>query len=386
MKWHEHRLKLFWIMELNETLVDANYNSTLLYELNHARMIFNIPVIVFLFINMFVGAMGNILVITVYIFFSERTVATYYISIVAFIDMVSCCFCLPFQIYDLWNPYINSLSTLCRIDRWLENFTNALNGFILICVASERYSKICYPLEPYTRSKAKSLTIIVVVMALSLSWPQLIITGKQTLVVGKDKIIGEDCSYNDYFQNSIYVVLFQGLLFTVWVFSFVSAFFFYFNILIVIVRRKREMKSAKKNQTNDDANQSQMSAVKSSPFRKYGSVNGRIKMRSSKTTVCLVSITLAAILSYVPFLTVQTVRTSGKYFQTTVTPSGEYYHYGNSAAVDLLCTFCVKSYLLNTAFNPIIYSVMNPKFRAKVRYAFRQIMNKFKGCLCKKNT
>ncbi|KAK6181552.1 hypothetical protein SNE40_009383 [Patella caerulea] len=357
-------------MVVNEILTDANYNSTLLYELNHARQLFTVPVIVFLFIIMIVGAVGNVIVIIVYTFLTERTVATFYILIVALVDMVCCCFCLPFQIYDLWNPYINSLPTLCRINRFVENFTNLLNGFILICVASERYSKVCYPLEPYTRNKAKSLSIIVVVMALSMSWPQLIITGKQTLVVGKDKIIGEDCSYNDYFQNSIYVFLLMGLLYIAWVISFGLFIFFYLNILIAIIKRKRLMSLKKENLTTIKV---------PSPNNTTGGINGRIRMRSSKTTACLASVTLAAILTYVPFLTIQTIRNSGKFFQTTVTPTGEYYHYGDSAAVDLFCTFCVKSYFLNSAINPIIYSVMNPRFRDNVTCAFKQMFKKFTG-------
>ncbi|ESO94158.1 hypothetical protein LOTGIDRAFT_161360 [Lottia gigantea] len=335
------------------------YNNTLLYQLNHERMLFNVPVIVVLFVIMFIGFFGNILVIVIYKFFSPKTPANFYILFLAAVDIMSCVFCIPFHIYKLWNPYVSALPIICCISRFLEGFFNLTSGFILVSVASERYFKISLPLMPYEMDKAKKISVVISILAVVLSLPQLHFNKETIMLIGKLQVVGQYCGA--LYGNSMYLFLYQGFLFLVYLISYGAFAYFYGRIVIIIIKRRMQIK-ANKSKRKDSGSMTQ--------YLNSGQVTG-IRMRSSKTTVCLATITFTVMTGYVPFLTIMLIRTSGVSLQTTVTPSGEYFHYGSSAIVDLACTLCVKSYFINSALNPVIYSVLNPAFRFRTRQALK---------------
>ena len=78
----------------------------------------------------------------------------------------------------------------------------------------------------------------------------------------------------------------------------------------------------------------------------------RPQIRTTRTTIVLGMITVSTLIGFLPYLTVSLMMTFTGFFQP-----------GMSSAEDLTYEFCCKSYFLNAAVNPVIYSVMNPVFR-----------------------
>lgn len=88
-----------------------------------------------------------------------------------------------------------------------------------------------------------------------------------------------------------------------------------------------------------------------------------------KTTTVLFAVTLAYILSFLPYLVVMVLRSTIKDFEGRLSPVGE-----------VAYKFCVKSFFINNAINPLIYSFLNATFRKDARKALRQLWH---SCCCR---
>ena len=506
-----HHLKSDLNMSL-KTYMGKNYTEIIL-KLNYERMLFQLPVIVFLTTIMAVSLIGNILVVSVYRTTFKKRTSSYFIMILAIMDLCGC-MCIPFDIFDLANPYMHPAPVFCAINRFLEAWTSTGSGLVLVCIAFDRYFHVCNPMGIYSIQQAQSLTIVMLAVAVGVSWPIIFLAGKRTIPTPIPGVYGEDCSYKDEVYNSIYTLLFQGgLLFAFfvnfWIFGVFYARIFYTiykrsrtsigeNVYIIktkkpkakykhrfkrrlynkpnqssftinshnatvpnhenpditltnyaiyphkqqrtnghilnnIVNRnyitgignvdsksfvvnvpipnKNDSKSieivydedvkpfsvsnknnckmpivsnkteAKPLPVSDAGNshvhpalektESKLVPISESKLKvhldngncnqnvpvKIPSKTGRtnqstLKIRTTRTTIILAIVTLTAVLGFLPYLVVSLLNNFGNHFQ-----------YGMPAAEDLLFEFCAKSYFLNCAANPIIYSVMNPTFR-----------------------
>ncbi|XP_059160724.1 muscarinic acetylcholine receptor M3-like [Physella acuta] len=80
--------------------------------------------------------------------------------------------------------------------------------------------------------------------------------------------------------------------------------------------------------------------------------NTQRQLRVGKTTTVLFAVTLAYILSFLPYLTVMVLRSVIRDLEENLSPVGE-----------LAYKLCVKSFFINNAINPLIYSFLNQTFR-----------------------
>lgn len=85
------------------------------------------------------------------------------------------------------------------------------------------------------------------------------------------------------------------------------------------------------------------------------------QIRVGKTTTVLFAVTLAYILSFLPYLTVMVLRSVIKDLEENLSPVGE-----------LAYKLCVKSFFINNAINPLIYSFLNQTFRQDARLMLRK--------------
>lgn len=88
--------------------------------------------------------------------------------------------------------------------------------------------------------KAKSLAIVMFAMTISVSWPQLFLVGKRTVTTSVKDVFGEDCSTQDGLFGSVYSLLFQGAISSLFGICFVIFLLFYGRMFHVIWRRKRQ--------------------------------------------------------------------------------------------------------------------------------------------------
>ena len=88
------------------------------------------------------------------------------------------------------------------------------------------------------------------------------------------------------------------------------------------------------------------------------------QVRVGKTTTVLFAVTLAYILSFLPYLTVMVLRSVVRDLEENLSPVGE-----------LAYKLCVKSFFINNAINPIIYSFLNQTFRSDAKQMFGRMFS-----------
>ncbi|XP_041351209.1 D(2) dopamine receptor A-like [Gigantopelta aegis] len=468
-----------------------NYTDVI-EKLNYERMLFELPVIVVIGVIMAVSVFGNSLVVYVYKSKYKKRTSSYFIMVLAVVDLCSS-LCIPFVVFDLANPYMHPVPVVCKINRFMEVFSSTSSGLVLVCIAFDRYFHVCHPLRVYSRNQAQSLTIVMVALAASVSWPMLFLAGRKTAPTPLPGVFGDDCSYRDGMGHSVYMLLFQSGLFLMFSLTFCIALVFYSKIFYVICKRKyttigekctklkeetsltestrnsdnnigpnsfvfvvkntitpnKNTNTAKPNEhlsmqepsrhSHPESNESEdktsalncsvmsvstitnaslcermpvvrsfeasdnntsaltnhsfkknsnssvvsepaitnaslcerMSSQKSSvTSRKNASRMGSRQIRTTRTTVVLGMITLSTLIGFLPYLTVSLMMNFSRFFQP-----------GMSSAEDLTYEFCSKSFFLNAAVNPVIYSALNPVFRRESV----ALLKKFPGMFLRSN-
>ena len=288
-------------------------------------------------------------------------------------------------------------------------------GLTLTCVAFSRYFKIVNPFHCYSAGQARSLVIVMVVMALSVCWPQLVLSGTRTISTRVPGVLGEDCNISDAAAGTVYPLIFYSVLLALFFLCFSIMVAFYARIICVVWKRSRtrigeRVPSARPNRNRHSgegaegrregrgkgrrrsseeprspvstgsegsfmSSQQSISTI-SKPSRKpifaRGGNNNNNRRRRSKppshlgrTTRMLGLVTAVALLGYVPFLTVQVVSLVGAGFQV-----GAMSGYSEEMAFQ----FCIKSHYLSSAANPLIYSILSPAFRKESMVALKKLL------------
>ncbi|XP_046550676.1 orexin receptor type 2-like [Haliotis rubra] len=372
-------------------LILRNDTNEILQRLNDAKAFLYIPVIVFLIILVVVGTFGNILVCCVYWSKPYKASSHYFILSLAILDLFSCVIGIPTEIADLRYPYMFYAPAACKLLRFVHSSTIIASSCILIEVAFDRYFRICKLGRQYSVQKAKMLCILAISLGILTSWPSCLLFGRETIHFGIPGVEGIDCSTADWAKGTMYPTLYYGFLFTLF---FITVTFFvvlYSRIGIVIWRRKKTTIGAKiavsKSGINSQVSDPTSTEV-SSEVDEHGShkdqhtkeampalgkdtLKQRQKMRVGKTTTVLFAVTLAYILSFLPFLIVMVLRSIIKDFEGRLSPTGE-----------VAYKFCVKSFFINNAINPVIYSFLNASFRRDAKHLLRKVVRTCCCCRC----
>lgn len=93
------------------------------------------------------------------------------------------------------------------------------------------------------------------------------------------------------------------------------------------------------------------------------------RARARKATYSLFLISLAFVLSYLPFLSLLLARSLFMDFDESMSDTGR-----------AVCKFFLRSYLLNCAINPFIYGIADSKFRESCKDVLYDIREKFWNC------
>lgn len=129
-----------------KVVYDGRSNVTL-QELNDALAVLHIPAIVFVVVCIFLGALGNSLVIYVYKTKFRRSNHRYFILFVAVMDILACLTGMPFLVYSLRYPYMMNSVAACKSLRFFHYFVNNSAGLLLVVISVERFRKICRPFK-----------------------------------------------------------------------------------------------------------------------------------------------------------------------------------------------------------------------------------------------
>lgn len=364
--------------ENNETKVDPD---KLLRELNDRTALRFLPVIIYMSLLMLIGTFGNLMVLIVYLRKRLKCSSDYFILNLAFLDLLTCLIGVPVEIADLRDPYMFYAPAACKLLRTVESFSNMGSTLTLMAIAMDRYKRICKLGERFSNQKAKRLCVGAILIGAITCWPAGVVFGKKTVDVGIPGANTADCSTADEMRNTIYPLLYHGLVMLYFIICVIFVLFVYVRISIFIRRGKSKQKKVAKptaqdapsfnlHSSNDghtalsgvseeeDVKKLHVIEKKAVDISQGGRLVNTIKV--TRTTTIFVAVTAAFILSYLPFLVVMITRNIKKNFEDILSPSAEVFY-----------KFCLKSYFINNAINPVIYSFLNRNFRADVINIFK---------------
>lgn len=418
--------------------VTSTYETTsltadeILWDLNSKKVILLLPVIIYVFLCVTLGIIGNSFVFYIYTHRLRRSPSRIFILFLSILDLTSCLVGSASELNDLFQPYVFKQAWSCKVLRFGLSFTIIAACFTLSCVAFDRYYKVCKPLNAFPTKKVKILCSIVVVLSLLLSWPALVIFGLKT-VRGHPLVNGTECSTADEFQNSPFPVAYYVILFAAFLILLCCFILLYIRIGLEIWKRKRltigetlpsifkdskHPKNERYSRANsvladdlsnpsyptDDLSDSRgldnpvdaeldsclstqnknntltrmpENKPESNPgpvLRRRRSNMGRMSIRTLRTTGIFFAVSLAFVLSHLPYLIANIIKFSKVAFYDIESPAEE-----------VAYNFCVRSYFISNFINPIIYSALNINFRRECRKLVKRMLKRVKNCCaCKR--
>ena len=219
----------------------------LLWISNEKQYEINRPTVIITIISIILGLIGNILVIYVFGFCFKRTTANIFVSCLAVSDTFTC-FLLCFETLDLRYPmYSGNYPEICKTVRFLEVFCHSCSSIFLVCIAMDRFYKICKPLIYISPKKVKRVLTGLIISMLLLSWPVAFIHGPETVVTPYPQVNGKDCADDDNFKGSLYSGLYFFLLLIITLCCIFAVVILYCRIYWAITKWKFSMVGEKNN-------------------------------------------------------------------------------------------------------------------------------------------
>ncbi|XP_060079320.1 5-hydroxytryptamine receptor 1A-like [Ylistrum balloti] len=388
--------------------------STLLWFANEKEVEIYIPAIFFASSMMILGLVGNGFVFYVYGYRFKKTCASVYIYWLSVFDLVCCTVCIPFEIFEIRFPFLYEDIISCKFFSTVATVAYVSQCLLLLCISRDRYYKICHPLKTFAvRSPHKNI-FYTFILALFISWPTSFLYGTKTIEMAIPGIVTTTCSIDDS-RNQLLIKLYYGFYAVIVIGSFFFLVFVYTRIIRVVYNRSRnnigeamKVKFAKKNvrsydlQSKANQNTRDVFVLKCSERfsqhvenehlseTKYSKCldDNELKRKSrntlnisndfmtpteqvpqanieqikeldikrrfqiSKTAIIFIAVTVSFMFSYIPYLVIEIIL---KYSEMDFRKQNIH--------VQQLIEVASKSFCLNNATNPIIYSIFNRNFR-----------------------
>lgn len=384
----------------NKTIVDD-----LLAYLNDQKAVLLLPAIVYVAVLMIVGFIGNILVCIFYGCKTKPNPNSFFIIILATFDLISCVITMPIEIMDLRFFYIFTNGAACKSARFLNYFTTMGSASTLLAIAIDRHRRMCRPFrKQWDLKDARIACLIAAGFSLVLSWPAPIFYGSVSVNVTDPEntsviLEGFDCTTTKDEDYQTYLLAFNAVQFFVFIVAVCILVVLYCMIGRVLYRlKKRRSKytfthasshvthnnsvldstdtnnSLKARFEKDSNPEKTLPNIESSDKHgvtlrtKSSALESRPTLREShaipkehspdikmvKYTIIMLAITVVFVISFLPYL----ILILWRFFQ-----SGQYEVDILSDAGLVAFQIGIRSYLLNSATNPLLYGFFNPKFR-----------------------
>lgn len=205
---------------------------------NERQYEINRPTLIIYIISIILGLLGNSLVIYVFGIRLKKSAVDVFVLCLAVSDTFTCVL-LIFETLDLRFPfYSGNYPILCKVVRFLEVFANSCSSILLVCIAFDRFYKICKPSKYIPIKKARKIVTVIVVATLFLSWPIALFHGPETIETIYPGLSGKDCADDDEFKGSIYSGMYFFLLLIVTLCCIGAVIVLYLAIFCAILKWK----------------------------------------------------------------------------------------------------------------------------------------------------
>ncbi|XP_069118239.1 probable G-protein coupled receptor No18, partial [Argopecten irradians] len=178
-----------------------------------------IPITVFLIVLSVIGTIGNAHVFLVFLLRYKLNIFKTFVMCLAAVDFLGCSFVIPASLYLI--RYSNSIqsSSFCKASLSLSYFTGSYSLLLLDCVAVERYRKVC-------QTNRKQLTVkltgficaflcCLVIMVIVI--PVAILYGSIQTTTETHLLIGFKCDVLDEYKGSTPTIVYRGFVFFLFV-------------------------------------------------------------------------------------------------------------------------------------------------------------------------
>lgn len=377
-----------------------SYSNKTLQEYNDEEANRRLIPVIYLGLLMLIGIPGNLIVLIVYPSRFPKTTHRMFITGLAVADILVCVVTLPFEITEMRLQYTFYNSWCCKFFRACNTLFALSSIFILMGLSGDRFRRVCTPLKVQMTSRHATIYIMFcVVLAVIFSWPNFFISGIRLVNLGNN-VTGYDCSLSDQFAKTKYPTLYGGTLFLVFIICMISLIVLYSLIGRQILKhfqfrrrfsRSSTSKSTSSTPVSNDSRKlmstnkaeqeynnevfidnkpketqemlTRKSHRKSSKHHSTKHQSVKEDATSKKLTKIALAISLAFILSYLPHLTISLLTAlKGKF----LLPPGP--------VVSAVLPIVTRSFAINNVVNPIIYGLMDKRFRDNCKLMFKNAL------------
>ncbi|XP_014789247.1 neuropeptide Y receptor type 2 [Octopus bimaculoides] len=319
-----------------------NSNNTI-EDIN--REYFNIlkPAFIFVSILLPIGLVGNSVALYIYGFrFQKLPVHIFLISLAVF-DMIGCIFGIPLEMVALWYSKMYPSNILCKLEKFFIFYSSITSSITLFVIAVERYNKVCrHNRRQLSVRQAKIMTVTIGFLSVGFALPGALFFQRM----------------NDPFSvNSVELICFYKYGYEMLQNYFLLSLGIDLLILtIMFILYHRIWKVAKEHYlpTNYavNLNLNNMNARNQ---------NTRTYAKIRQTNKILVCITLLFAISFIPglILGITYPLIEGKHIPVLA----EYFRH-----------VVIRMWILNCTMNPIVYGLLNTRFRRIAKNIFFRIV------------
>lgn len=390
-----------------------------------------LPSLVYVSFLLVVGIPGNLMVIYVYSLKWRASTSRVFILALGSYDFINCLTSLTTEIV-LLSRFLNfDFPVWCKVSRFMTAFINSGSTFILVAIATDRFLRICrIHKDPISVELARSLVFISVFFAALTSWPALLLYGTYTVIFPLKPPVyfkGKTCLVSDSMVDKTYPLIFVIFLLSahfmvdavlIALYSFVGRAIYHQQAFRESMIIKNSMKNSAKPANKSDGSNSNYTvdeldehrpAIKNSnsenerasfmfwkklslDYRKskghknpskqkkkvirelkqslksHPSIDSTTpksgsKIRAGRTTLMLFLVTVMFILSFMPYSILVIVRYTDPGFYTRLTSGGK-----------AVYNVVLRSYLLNSVVNPLVYCFVSKEFRLRGKDALHSLI------------
>ena len=398
---------------MEQNIIDIQEKSK--YELNQEEVTRLIPLLVYMSLIGLCGIPGNSLVIYAFKDSCRNSNSHLFFVWLAIIDLFNCSVILPFEFVNVVQQYTYGDDWLCKMTICFTIWPTVTSGLTLTVISVDRFRKVCRPFErQFSNRIAGILCLATLLTGLLSAWPALFIFGLHEFEITPHNVTGTDCAIKNEFEGSTYTMIYNGLCWILFV-SAITAIM----VLYIIIGRQIFRQTSKGNEltrsqskrgnatstvptpSNVDATEDSISSTgdTASPGMSFartsssgvvldeGSVSlavdrtfstlcdrniarkvAKSESRARKSVTIMFFISLAFIISYLPYLILRLLEGVTSHFVISMTDTERAFYKS-----------FLRSYWLNCAINPFIYWACAPKFRRKVKDVWAKARNWFSG-------
>lgn len=195
-------------VEQRNTSCDTN---DLVWKLNLEMRHAVLPVTIFVSVEAFVGFLGNILVLYIFLFRYHVSNFRYFVLCLAFIDFVSTVTTMPGEVVTQLYWYVYPVPIFCKIKSFFNVFTVTAEAMCLFALAVDRYRKVCTPFSTQIKpSTAKKLCFMIYLTAFVIALPAAVLWGTNThQKIYENEVISVTlCEKDENFVRTDYPVIY----------------------------------------------------------------------------------------------------------------------------------------------------------------------------------